>query len=308
MKLIVPRIALLAVMTIQPQHAYNPSQLQVHNSAENPVQRISGNVERATKAVNYGKRTVLTKVDVRGTALLPQARGEAKVARKDGHIDIQAEFDDLQGATRFGPEYLTYVMWAITPEGRATNLGEVILNGTKSKLNVTTELQTFGLIVTAEPYFAVSQPSDVVVIDNVFSNDTVSKIEEFDAKYQVLASGTYTANVSPSELEPIVVDPNTPLDLYEARNALWIALWAGAEKDAAELFAKAERSLQKAEAFHASRAGAKQVLMAARETVQTAENARVFALKHRQQDSFQAEGRRAWCKNGRNGRQCVDTE
>ena len=97
---------------------------------------------------------------------MPQARGEAKVESKQGVIKIDAEMQKLDPATKFGPEYLTYVMWAITPEGRATNVGEVLLNGGKSKLDATTELQSFGLIITAEPYFAVTQPSDVVVMEN----------------------------------------------------------------------------------------------------------------------------------------------
>ena len=145
-----------------------------------------------------------------------------------------------------------------------------------------------------------------IALVNVFYKDTVSKGEVAVAKYQLLPCGTYTANVSRSELKPIVVDPNTPLDLYEARNALWIALWTGAEKDGAELFARAERSLQMAEAFQASRAGAKQVLTAAREAVQTAESAGVIALKRQSENRFPAEGRRAWCNHGRNRRQYVE--
>ena len=133
---------------------------------------------------------------------------------KQGYIDIEVDFDELQGATRFGPEYLTYVMWAITPEGRATNLGEVILNGAKSKLNVTTELQAFGLIVTAEPYFAVSQPSDVVVMENFVRKDTVGKIEEIDAKYELLQRGQYSVNVPPAELKPIPLDKDTTLETH----------------------------------------------------------------------------------------------
>jgi len=149
----------------------------------------------------------------------------------------------------------------------------------KTKLNATTELQSFGLIVTAEPYFAVSQPSDVVVMENVTREPAGN--EQVEARYELLPRGSYIANVSRSELKPIVVDRSTPLHLYEARNALWIALWAGADKEAAGLFAKAERSLQRAEAFHASGAGEKPVLMAARETVETAENARTAALTRR---------------------------
>src|SRR5215475_2691073 len=190
MKLIVPSIALVAAMTMRTQYAYNSTQLRVHSGADRPAQNITGNVERATKAIKYGKRTGLTNVDVRGTALSPEARGEAKVTRKQGHTEIQAELGSLQEATRFGPEYLTYVLWAITPDGRAANLGEVVPNR-NSVLKVTIEPGVFGLIVTAEPYFAVCQPSDVVVMENVSGKDTVPKIDEVDAKYQLLPRGTY---------------------------------------------------------------------------------------------------------------------
>src|SRR5499425_1755592 len=251
---------------------------------DSPIFKLTVNVvERTTKAINYRHRSGSTKVDFRGTALLPNARGEAKVESKQGYIEIEVEFDDLQSATRFGPEYLTYVMWAITPEGRATNLGEVILNGTKSKLNVTTELQAFGLIVTAEPYFAVSQPSDVVVMENFVRKDTVGKIEEIDAKYELLKRGQYSVNVAPAELKPIPLEKGTPLDLHEARNAVRIARWAGADKDAAESFHKAEESLRQAETYKARKAGTKPVVMSAREAVQTAEDARLIALKRQEE-------------------------
>src|SRR4029078_688942 len=138
---------------------------QLQQQDKQPIYTITINVVgRTTKAINYQHRNGATKIDFRGTPLLPASRGEAKVESKQGYIEIEVEFRNLQSATRFGPEFLTYVMWAVTPEGRATNLGEVILNGTKSKLNVTTELQSFGLVVTAEPYFAVAQPSDAVVM------------------------------------------------------------------------------------------------------------------------------------------------
>ena len=292
MKLILIGI-LLGAMPAQAQQPGNPTQVQVQRSADNPLYKITVNVvERTTKAINYRHHSGSTRVDFRGTPLLPEARGEAKVESKQGYIEIDVEFDDLQGATRFGPEYLTYVMWAITPEGRATNLGEVILNGTKSKLNVTTELQAFGLIVTAEPYFAVSQPSDVVVMENFIRKDTVGKIEEIDAKYELLQRGQYSVNVPPAELKPIPLDKDTPLDLHEARNAVRIARWAGAEKDAGESFQKADKLLQQAEAYKARKAGNKPVAMTAREAVQTAEDARLIALK-RQDEQRIAQERQA---------------
>ncbi|HMF01110.1 MAG TPA: hypothetical protein VKK06_14575, partial [Terriglobia bacterium] len=116
-------------------------------------------VERTTNVIDFGDQTGAIRLDLEGTCLLPEAHGEATVERKRDHIEIDGEFDNLQDATSFGPEYLTFVIWGISPEGRPTNLGEVIPNGTKARFNVTSELHAFGLIVTAEPYFAVSQPN-----------------------------------------------------------------------------------------------------------------------------------------------------
>src|SRR6202023_1540532 len=100
---------------------------------------------------------------------MPEARGQLIVNSKQGRIEIKARMERLTPATQFGPEFLTYVLWAVTAEGRPKNLGEVLLNDDNSKIEVTTDLQTFGLIITAEPYFAVPQPSNVVVMENVVS-------------------------------------------------------------------------------------------------------------------------------------------
>jgi len=246
-----------------------------------PIYTITVNVvERSTKAVNYQHRNGSTTIDFKGTPLMPEARGEAKVESKQGYMEVEVEFDDLQSATRFGPEFLTYVLWAITPEGRATNMGEIILNGSKSKLDVTTELQAFGMVVTAEPYFAVSQPSDAVVMENVIRKDTSGKMEEIDAKYELLQRGQYTVNVLPADLKPIALDKNTPLDLYEARNAVRIAKWAGADVSAAPSFDKASKLLEQAEADKTGNKGSKLIAMSAREAVQTAEDARLITLKN----------------------------
>src|SRR5262245_18527419 len=282
----------ISIGTVLTALAQTPSTLtQVSKErGDSPIFKLTVNVvERTTKAINYRHRGGATVVGFRGTPLLPDARGEAKVESKQGYIEIEVEFDDLQPATRFGPEYLTYVMWAITPEGRSTNLGEVILNGTKSKLNVTTELQAFGLIVSAEPYFAVSQPSDVVVMENFPRKDTLGKVEEISARYELLQRGDYVVNAPPTELKPIPLDNNTPLDLYEARNAVRIARWVGANKDAAESFVKAETLLQQAEAYKARKAGTKPVAMTAREAAQTAEDARLIALKRQEEQRLERE-------------------
>ena len=246
-----------------------------------PIYTITVNVvERSTKAVNYSHRNGSTPLDFQGTLLMPAARGEAKVESKQGYIEVEVEFDNLQPATRFGPEFLTYVLWAITPEGRATNMGEIILDGTKSKLDVTTELQAFGMVVTAEPYFAVSQPSDAVVMENVVRQDTRGKVEEIDAKYELLQRGQYTVNVLPADLKPMLLDQKTPLDLYQARNAVRIAKWAGADVSAADSFDKASKLLAQAEANKTGNKGSRSIAMASREAVQTAEDARLITLKN----------------------------
>jgi len=275
----------LAVMpVIAAQNAVTDSS-QVKPDDRIPIYHFTVNVvERTTKAINYQHRSGATKIDFRGTALLPDATGEAKVESKQGYIEIEVEFDELRSASRFGHEYLTYVMWAITPEGRATNLGEVILNGSRSKLNVTTELQAFGLIVTAEPYFAVTQPSDVVVMENVLRRDTAGKVVEIEAKYELLQRGQYTINVLPSDLTPMKMDKKTPLDLYEARNAVRIAQWAGASVYAVESFQKAGALLDRAEDYKNRKSGSKQISMTAREAVQTAEDARLIALQRQEEE------------------------
>lgn len=273
----------------QPAQAPNPTQRAVTaEGGQAPVYRVTV-VQRATKAINYHHRSGATMVDFRGTALLPEAKGEARVESKQGVIKIDATMEKMRPATQYGPEYLTYVMWAITPEGRAQSLGEVLLDGHKSKLNTTTDLQVFGLIVTAEPYFAVTQPSDVVVMENFVRRDTTGTIEEIDAKYELLQRGQYTLNVNPAELRPMRLDPKVPLELYEARNAVQIARWAGAERYAADSFQKALIGLQNAEGYLQGKAGKKPIGTVAREAAQMAEDARIIALKRQEEERLSLE-------------------
>jgi outer membrane protein OmpA-like peptidoglycan-associated protein len=250
-----------------------------------PIYRVNV-THRSAKAINYQHRSGATKIDFRGTELLSNARGEAKVEGKQGYIEIEVEFDNLQPANKLGAEYLTYVLWAITPEGRTSNLGEVLLNGTKSKLNVSTDLQVFGLVVTAEPYYSVTRPSDLIVMENVVRADTRGKVEEIDAKYELLERGQYKRLANPLALK---LDQKVPLELYEARNAVQIARAMGADRYATETFQKAEKSLAQAEAYHNRKAGTKPVTMTAREAVQTAEDARAIAVKRQEEQALAAE-------------------
>jgi outer membrane protein OmpA-like peptidoglycan-associated protein len=214
------------------------------------------------------------------------------VESKQGVIKIDADMEKLGPATQFGPEYLTYVMWAITPEGRATNIGEVLLNGSgKTKLDATTELQSFGLIVTAEPYFAVTQPSDLVVMENFVRQDTTGTIEEVDAKFELLQRGQYVLNVAPGDVHSRVLDPRVPLELYEARNAVQIARWTGAEQYADGTFQKAVQGLDNAEGYLIGRAGKKPIGTVAREAVQMAEDARIITVKKIEEEQLATERR-----------------
>jgi len=265
-----------------PGQNVNAAQL---SAGETPAFRLSV-TPRTVKAINYQHRGGGTRIDFRGTDLLPNARGEARVGGKPGYIRIEADFENLQPATSNGAGYLTYVLWAVTPEGRTANLGEILLNGTSSKLKVTTELQVFGLVVTAEPYYAVTQPSDLIVMENVVRPDTKGKIEEIDAKYELLQRGQYQRLSNPLALK---FDPKQPLELYEARNAVQIARAVGADHFAAETFQKAEQSLAQAEAEQSRNAGKKPVIMTAREAVQTAEDSRAIAVKRQEAEALAAE-------------------
>ena len=249
-------------------------------------------VSRTVQAVNYQHRSGATKLNFAGTDLMPAAKGEAKVESKKGYIEIEVEFGNLQKPTSFGNEYLTYVMWAISPEGRAVNLGEVLLgDNARSKLDVTTDLQAFALIVTAEPYYAVRQPSNVVVLENVVRDDTKGTIEAMSTKYDLLERGGYIP--SGYQFDPVVLNARLPLEFFEARNALRIAQSVGAETYASSSYQHAASLMNQADGFATSQhIDKKQLIAVSRETVQTAEDAREITVKERiaehQSDQLQA--------------------
>jgi outer membrane protein OmpA-like peptidoglycan-associated protein len=247
-----------------------------------PIFRVTV-VERTTNAVSYRNRSGWTKVDLKGTPLAPDATGHADVNSRQGYIEVKTEMHKLLPASQYGPEYLTYVLWAITPEGRSKNLGEVLLDGGNSHLDVTTDLQAFALIVTAEPYFGVSQPSDVVVMENIIRQDTVGKIEQTAVKYDLLKRGTYTMTGTPGKFHKVDTDKHFPLQLLEAENAVQIAQVANADQYAKDTYDSADSLLRQAETYQARKAGEKPVIMTSREAVQNAETARLLALK-RQED------------------------
>jgi outer membrane protein OmpA-like peptidoglycan-associated protein len=247
---------------------------------------------RTTKAVNYRHRGGSTTVDFHGTNLMPGVGGHAKVDGKVGRLAISAELTRLQPARTYGGQYLTYVLWAITPEGRAVNLGEVLPgdNG-KSKLDVTTDLQAFGLIVTAEPYYAVTHPSNEVVAENILRQETKGFEEQIDTRFDVLEGGQYTIDMPADRLPATQADGRVPLDLLEARNAVAIAKAAGAEQYAATSLGKATDMLERAEDYLQRKQGRTPIGTAARGATQMAEDARVLTLRRKEQDRLAAERR-----------------
>jgi outer membrane protein OmpA-like peptidoglycan-associated protein len=253
-----------------------------------PVYQVNV-VSRATKAVDYRHRGGSTKVDLQGTDLMPSARGEAKVDSKSGRLEINVNLRGMQSPNNFGLEYLTYVLWAITPQGRANNLGEVIVHDGKSDLRVTTDLQAFGLIVTAEPYFAVTQPSDLVVAQNEIRTDTKGREEAINVKFELLPRGLYASQVEPIGDAIYGIDRKAPLDLFEARNAVRIARAAKAEQYAPSLLAKAEQDLKQAEDYYRRKQGRTPIGTVAREAAQTAEEARLMSLKRQEEERIAGE-------------------
>jgi len=258
--------------------AQTNSQTRIEPMAHTPTFRVTV-VSRSVQAVNYRHRSGDSKLDFAGTDLMVSANGEAKVNSKRGSIEIEAEFGNLAKPTTFGNEYLTYVLWAISPEGRAVNLGEVLVGENhRSKVLVTTDLQAFALIVTAEPYYAVRQPSDVVVLENVVREDTKGSSESVNAKYELMERGGYIP--TGYKFDPVVLNARLPLEFFEARNAMRIAQSEGAEQYASDSYQHALQLMnnadEKATRKHIDR---KSLIATAREAVQTSEDAREIAVK-----------------------------
>jgi len=266
------------------------AQTQVPADSGNPTPTYRINVvSRTTRAVSYRHRSGSTKVNFQGTELMPGAAGEAKVESKRGTLAIEAEFSGLDRPTSFGNEYLTYVLWAISPEGRPVNIGEVLVGDNhRSKLDVTTDLQAFALVVTAEPYYAVRRPSNVVVLENAIRSDTVGATEAVDAKYELIDRGGYIP--TGYKFDPVILNAKLPLEFFEARNAVRIAQSAGAERYAAASYQKAVGQMNEADAVATGKHANKKSLAAlSREVVQTAEDAREIAVKHIDEERAESE-------------------
>ncbi len=244
-------------------------------------------VSRTTKAVNYRRSGGSTQIDFSGTDLMKSASGTAKVESKTNRIEIDAKFTGLEDSTRFGLEYLTYVLWAVSPQGRAVNLGEVAVKNGLGSVKGVTDMQTFGMIVTAEPYYAVTTPGDEVVLENALPAAMASRVENIDAKYELISRGSYASSNTKIESAIFGVDRKAPLDLFQARNAVRIARNAQADKYAASTLAKAEEQLKAAEEAYRAKRDKKGVIGASRNVVETAEEARVIAVQKKSEEDAQ---------------------
>jgi outer membrane protein OmpA-like peptidoglycan-associated protein len=244
-------------------------------------------VSRTTKAVHYRLDGGSAKIRFQGTELLSRASGEAKVEGKKTNIQIEAKFEGMEDATKFGLEYLTYVLWAVSPQGRAVNLGEVVLDQGKGRVKAFAGLQTFGMIVTAEPYFAVTQPGNIVVLENQVQDGMGG--ETIDATYGLLGRGTYSSTNTPIQGAIFGIDSRTPVQLFEARNAVRIAHIAARDKYASSILAKAGQQLSQAEDAYRQHQTRAAIEAAAKEATETAEEARVMAVKQKAEEEAQAE-------------------
>lgn len=259
--------------------AMSPAAQQKSNPPNERTYRVTM-IPRSILAINYQNRTK-TDIGFQGSPLMPLAKGEAQVEGKGGRIAVNAEFRNLEPPAKFGPEYLTYVLWAVTPEGRPNNLGELLLSGGKSKLQVTTTLQTFGLIVTAEPYFAVDQPSDVVVLENVIVPGTSGTLQQVNVNYRLFQRGFYSYNTAAAQPYP---KPKAPLELEEARNAVSIAKADGAGQYAEDTLVKAEQSLQSAEAM-LKKGDNRVIVQNSRDAVQNAADALQTTARRKEEEA-----------------------
>jgi outer membrane protein OmpA-like peptidoglycan-associated protein len=279
--------------------ALAPGQIPNPTQTNRPVE-MPGLVFRTTvtsrtiKAINYHHRQGATTVSFVGTAMMNMAGGQARVESRTGATKIDVSLEKLGPAQVHGEEYLTYVLWAITPEGRAENLGEIMLDGDNSKLQTSTELQAFGMVITAEPYWSVTQPSDAVVMEAVVKpGSTTGTISPIEAKYELLQRGSYMASLPAADRAILKQRNDVPLDLKEARHAVAIARAAGASTYAADTMQKAAADLSNAEGFWQSRKDKKKVQTLARNVTQLAEDARIITVKKREEEELAGERRAA---------------
>lgn len=247
-------------------------------------------ISKSTKAVGYRVGGGSTKIDLRGTSLLPGAYCEAKVEARQGATSIELKCYNMKSPTGLGAEFLTYVLWAVSPEGRTVNLGEIPLKDNKGERDASTPLQMFSLIITAEPYFAVRIPSELVVLENELRDNTKGKIFEI-SDYKLMKKAQYQKRANPLGMTMDL--KKVPLQMYEARNAFEIAKASDAGKYAPEIFTKADASLKMAENSLSRKAKTNDIISAALQAIQFSEDARALAVQRQNEERLAKERKAA---------------
>jgi outer membrane protein OmpA-like peptidoglycan-associated protein len=237
-------------------------------------------IARQTTAITYPLDEIV-QTQFRGTTRFPRMKGEARIKRTSRNgTEIELSVSKMPRPFELGAGYATYVLWAVSPDGQIDNLGEIRRRGFfefDSKISVTTPLQTFALIITAEPHFLVRRPSQAIMLENL------SPYAKSGATIATMRAVQYFGNSSDffrDARTPEIAEidyAKTPSTILQAKQALALARYAGAERDATEEFRQAETLLQSAEAAWKAERPEEQIDITARQAVSAAVKAEATA-------------------------------
>lgn len=233
-------------------------------------------VSRRVRIIDFTHLSSPAGIVFRYTTLAPGAAGQAEIVPAGAWLKIHGIFSNLPAASQLGPQDLTYTLWQVTPDGRTANLGEVEVTGSGGEIHTKSRAHRFGLIVTAEPYFAVSQPSSAMAFESDLTPGSApgAPLPQATCELLLAAIGSHLATRS----TPDPKAAKEPLLFEEARRALAVARAAGAAEYAPQTLGTAEQTLEIAERLLGQRAKAADVHDAAQEAVLIAEDARVLAV------------------------------
>jgi len=252
---------------------------QGNGTAPNPRSKIQEPVHQngasiRVPLVNYHALGGAAKTEFEPTALMLNTKGLAQVAiTKEGSVSVKAQFNGLTGPTKFGNEYLTYILWGITPKGQPLKIGELSVTGDAARLVASTVLRTFGMLVTAEPYYAVTRPSNIVVLVGKSMGETQPPFAPCELLQDGYAPPGY-------RYEPIDTSSGYAPELLQAMNARRIAKVAQADKYAAQSFSGAENLYEYMVAWAVrEKKISKKLLQAANTVTASYEDARALAMR-----------------------------
>ncbi len=242
-------------------------------------------VPRETKAITYPLDEEVN-VQFRGTTRYPRMKGEASVERtKKNGTEIKLSVSKMPRPFELGAGYATYVLWAISPNGQIDNLGEIKRRGFfefDSTIRVTTPLQTFALIVTAEPHYLVSRPSREIMLENYNAYTRTGSSLTTATSIQYFGN---SSNYFNDARTPEIADVDyrrIPPSILQGKQAVALARFAGASRDASEELAEAESLLQNAEAAWSAGRDEEYIDIAARKAIGAAVKAEMTANVRRE--------------------------